>query len=85
MYSWVRDTLVSSIFSGPWYNDDLPKYNGFIDNHESYLVSIPRLRQVRVPKGKNLNNLTIQLFVCKCQGPGMLQLAKFPLFRCPFG
>ena len=51
MYSWVRDTLVPSIFSGPWYNDDLPKHNGFIDNKESYLVSIPRLRQVRVPKG----------------------------------
>lgn len=51
MYSWVRDTLVSSIFSGPWYNDDLPKYSGFVDNHESFLVSIPRLRQVRVPKG----------------------------------
>ena len=56
MYSWVRDTLVPSIFSGPWYNDDLPKHNGFIDNKESYLVSIPRLRQVRVPKG-NVSNL----------------------------
>eukprot|EP00111_Clytia_hemisphaerica_P021129 TCONS_00062242-protein len=49
MYSWVRDTLVPSIFSGPWYNDEMPKYQGFIDNHQNYLVSIPRLRQSRVP------------------------------------
>jgi len=51
MYSWVRDTLVPGVFSGPWYNDELLKYSGFIDNHESLLVSIPRLRQVRVKKG----------------------------------
>jgi len=51
MYSWIRDTLIPSVFSGGWYNDELPRYPGFIDNHESFLVSIPRLRQVRVKKG----------------------------------
>eukprot|EP00111_Clytia_hemisphaerica_P007273 TCONS_00021135-protein len=47
-YSWMRDTLIPGVFAGPWYNDDLVKHQGFIDNHESFLVSIPRIRQVRV-------------------------------------
>ena len=50
----MRDTLIPGVFEGPWYNDELPKYSGFIDNHESLLVSIPRIRQVRVKKGEFL-------------------------------
>ncbi|XP_066922168.1 polycystin family receptor for egg jelly-like [Clytia hemisphaerica] len=49
-YSWIRDTLIPGVFAGPWYNDEISKYEGFIDNHESLLVSIPRLRQLRVRK-----------------------------------
>ena len=48
----MRDTLIPGAFAGPWYNDKIMKYPGFIDNHESLLVSIPRLRQVRVKKRK---------------------------------
>ena len=48
----MRDTLIPGVFAGPWYNDDLVKHQGFIDNHESFLVSIPRIRQVRVQKSK---------------------------------
>ena len=55
----MRDTLIPSVFEGPWYNDDSPEYPGFIDNHESFLVSIPRIRQVRVKKGNNFISLVL--------------------------
>jgi len=47
----MRDTMIPSVFAGPWYNDQLLKYQGFIDNHESLLISMPRVRQLRVKKG----------------------------------
>ena len=60
-YAWMRDTLIPGVFAGPWYNDELVKYPGFIDNHESFLVSIPRIRQVRVQKG--MPKLTVDVVI----------------------
>ena len=71
----MRDTLITSAFSGPWYNDDDFQDVGFTDNKQNFLVSIPRLRQVRVEKSKStstlhLNNTYKVLFTRQCMHGG---------------
>lgn len=50
-WMWARETLVPGFYAKEWYNGKKAK-KGFIANMENYLVGVPRLRLVRVEKGK---------------------------------
>ena len=48
---WARETLVPGLYATEWYNGKKIK-KGYIANMEDYLVGVPRVRLLRVEKGK---------------------------------
>lgn len=52
-WNWTEHRLIPSLYNATWYNGKHFEYEeGFISNRESYLVGMPRLRQLRIKEGK---------------------------------
>lgn len=50
---WSRETLIPGLYATEWYNGEKIK-EGWLGNMEDYLVGVPRVRLLRVEKGKLL-------------------------------
>ena len=48
---WSRETLVPGLYAREWYNGKKIE-KGWLANMEDYLVGVPRIRLLRVEKGK---------------------------------
>ena len=44
--------MLPALYSTPWYNEKKFKEKNFFSNKKSFIVSLPRLRQIRVKPGK---------------------------------
>ena len=56
---WVLRDIIPAVFVGPWYNG-MPaadSENGLLNDRNSALVGMARLRQLRVLNGKKENAL----------------------------
>ena len=51
-WHWMKNTFVSAIFTGDWYNGQEEETTEYIGNKRSILVGMPRLRQLKIIKGK---------------------------------
>ena len=56
-WRWLEDAFVPAIFSEGWYKDQEEKGLNYIRNDRLTLVGMPRLRQLRVMKGKYIPKL----------------------------
>ena len=54
-WGWLKNIFVPAIFTDDWYNSQEEKVSEYIGNKRSILVGMPRLRQLRVMKGKVIN------------------------------
>ena len=54
LWKWVNGVLLPSFFNVTWYNGQpFEQKEGFISNKKNFLMGMPRLRQLRLKKGKN--------------------------------
>ena len=44
--------MLPALYSTPWYNGKEFKEENFFSNKKSFIVSLPRLRQIRVKPGE---------------------------------
>ena len=52
-WKWSRQILVPGLYNTTWYNGKpFDHEEGFISNRGSFLVGMPRLRQIRIRPGK---------------------------------
>ena len=52
-WTWLNRQFVNGIYAGKWYNDEKVKEQEYIGDKMSILLGVPRLRQLRVQKGKS--------------------------------
>lgn len=52
-WAWTKKYLVPAMYEVEWYNGKEFEYkDGFVSDMSSYLVGMPRFRQLRVKPGK---------------------------------
>lgn len=57
LWKWVDDVLVPGLYDFKWYNGQPFKHKeGFISNKQTFLMGMPRLRQLRIKTSKILHN-----------------------------
>ena len=54
-WTWLNRQFVNGIYAGKWYNDEKVKEQEYIGDKMSILLGVPRLRQLRVQKGKSVS------------------------------
>lgn len=55
-WKWAKSQFIESVFAGKWYNGKAESVEAFIGNKRSLLVGMPRIRQLRVKPGKNVES-----------------------------
>ena len=54
-WSWVDNTMITSLRAGPWYNGDQPYgQRGYLHDRVSRLMGYAVMRQVRIIKSKKI-------------------------------
>ena len=51
-WKWLDVEFVEGVYVSDWYNNDKIKQQEYIGNKMSVLLGMPRLRQLRIQKGK---------------------------------
>ena len=53
LWNWVDETLLPGLYDVTWYNGRPFEYKeGFISNKKTFLIGMPRLRQLRLKPSK---------------------------------
>ena len=51
-YNWLENTFIPYLYPGKWYNGDPYKKQFVADNEPSRIISMARMRQLRVKRSK---------------------------------
>ena len=61
LWKWIESDLLPSLYNTTWYNGQPFEYKeGFISDKQTFTLGMPRLRQLRVKKGKFGLNLILK-------------------------
>ena len=53
LWNWTENDLLPSLYNTNWYNGQPFEYKeGFISDKQTFMLGMPRLRQLRVKKGE---------------------------------
>ena len=53
LWNWTENDLLPSLYNTKWYNGEPFEYKeGFISDKQTFMLGMPRLRQLRVKKGE---------------------------------
>jgi len=53
LWKWVDDIVLPGLYNVTWYNGQTFEYKeGFISNKQTFLMGMPRLRQLRIKPSK---------------------------------
>ena len=53
LWNWTENDLLPSLYNTKWYNGQPFEYEeGFISDKQTFMLGMPRLRQLRVKKGE---------------------------------
>ena len=56
-WEWIEGNLITGLYDATWYNGRQFEYKeGYISNHEEFMIGMPRLRQLRLKLSKNYKN-----------------------------
>ena len=66
-WGWLKNVFVPAIFTAESYHDQEKKASEYIGNKRSILISMPRLRQLRVKKGMLILMNPFQYFESKLE------------------